>query len=136
MTMSIASNESVAAAAHSVAKQLTAHPNDIGETRMIADAFELFAEALGAPQLGAPNVAPTFNYSEPAAIYFPAASNVAPTFNGSRKPTSELLTKAANTLQALMSGRGIDRRNGHDWDGFIRDLYDRAAAFKTIEDMP
>lgn len=48
-------------------------------------------------------------------------------------PTSELLEKAARTIHDLLSGRGVDRRN-HDWEGFVRELHDRAAAFKYAEE--
>lgn len=41
-------------------------------------------------------------------------------------PTADMLTIAADTLSDLMSGRGVDTRDGFDWSNFIVAMRDRA----------
>lgn len=101
------------------ARRTSAHIAEYNEpeTRMIAAVFNMFAEHLDE---GATHVAPV----------------AVDTYAGDRIATSVLLDKAAHTIAELLSGRGVDRRNGYSWDNLVRDLYDRAAAFKNIEDTP
>src|SRR5258708_2861368 len=94
----------IAAAARGVALDLACAGTS--EQDRIANAFEKFADLID-PQ-GTHTESPT--------------------------PTSELLTEAADAIHDLGITREVSRPNGWRYAPLVRELQDRAAAFKACED--
>jgi hypothetical protein len=61
------------------------------------------------------------------------ANSVAAHVTPDRIATSTLLNQAARIINDLMVGRGVDRRNGFQWQAFVRELYERAAELKACQ---
>jgi hypothetical protein len=103
----------VARSAREAEQLITEDPGFLG---LVSSAFETFANEIE-------NATPQFNESSLHTV-------------AGRPRTSELLGKAAQLINDLMTGRGVDRMNGFNWWEFVSNLRERAAAFKAIEDTP